>query len=86
MRFIIMHKTNAHWEAGAIPSPELIGRVGALLGELARAGVLLAGGRSPRQLGRCAAHVFGGTRTVSTVPSTAATSCPPVQHPAAVAR
>jgi len=42
MRFIIMHKTNAHWEAGAIPTPELIARVGALLGQLAQAGVLLA--------------------------------------------
>jgi len=40
MRFIIMHKTNAHWESGAIPSRELIARVGALLGELAKAGVL----------------------------------------------
>ena len=43
MRFIIMHKTDAHWESGANPSPELIARVGTLLGELARAGVLLAG-------------------------------------------
>ncbi len=43
MRFIIMHKTNAHWEAGAIPTPELIGRVGGLLGQIAKAGVLLAG-------------------------------------------
>ena len=42
MRFIIMHKTNAHWEAGAIPTPELIARVGGLLGQLAKAGVLLA--------------------------------------------
>jgi len=41
MRFIIMHKTNAHWESGAIPSRELIARVGTLLGELAKAGVLL---------------------------------------------
>jgi hypothetical protein len=41
MRFIIMHTTNAHWESGAIPSPELIVRVGTLLGELAEAGVLL---------------------------------------------
>ena len=40
MRFIIMHKTNAHWEAGAIPSRELIGRVGALLGELTKANAL----------------------------------------------
>jgi hypothetical protein len=42
MRFIIMHKTNAHWEAGAIPGKELIGRVGALLGQIAKAGALLA--------------------------------------------
>ena len=42
MRFMIMHKTNAHWESGAIPSPELIARVGALIGELAKANLLLA--------------------------------------------
>jgi len=36
-----MHTTNAHWESGAIPGPELIVRVGTLLGELAEAGVLL---------------------------------------------
>jgi hypothetical protein len=36
MPYIIMHKTNAGWEAGETPSQELIGRVGALLGELAR--------------------------------------------------
>jgi len=41
MRYIIMHKTNAHWEAGATPTPELVARVGALLGEAAKAGVLL---------------------------------------------
>jgi len=42
MRFIIAHKTNAHWESGAIPGPELIARVGTLLGELAKDGALLA--------------------------------------------
>jgi hypothetical protein len=41
MRFIIMHKTNGHWEAGAIPTPELIARVGRMLGEIAKAGALL---------------------------------------------
>lgn len=41
MRFIIMHKTNAHWESGASPGPELIARVGTLIGELAKAGRLL---------------------------------------------
>jgi len=28
MRFMMMHRTNAHWEAGAAPSLELIARVG----------------------------------------------------------
>ena len=40
MRFIIMHKTNPRWEAGAIPGPGLIARVGTLLGDLAKAGAL----------------------------------------------
>src|SRR5262245_32988840 len=43
MRFMILHKTNPQWEAGAIPSPELIARVGALIGELAKSGRLEAG-------------------------------------------
>ena len=42
-RFLIAHKTNGHWEGGALPAKELIERVGALLEEMARAGVLLAG-------------------------------------------
>lgn len=41
MRFILMHKTNAHWESGATPTPELIERVGALLGEMAKSRALL---------------------------------------------
>jgi hypothetical protein len=43
MRFIIMHKTTARWEAGAIPDRQLIADVGALIGDLKRAGVLRAG-------------------------------------------
>ena len=43
MRFIIMHKTTARWEAGAIPDPQLIADVGALIGDLKNAGVLRAG-------------------------------------------
>ena len=42
MRFMIAHKTNPHWESGAIPGADLIARVGRLLGELAGAGVLVA--------------------------------------------
>jgi len=40
VRFIIMHKTNAHWESAAIPSPELIARVGGFLGQLSKTGQL----------------------------------------------
>jgi hypothetical protein len=40
MRFIIMHRTNAHWESGASPSPELIARVGGFLGQLSKTGRL----------------------------------------------
>ena len=40
MRFMIMHKTDAHWEGGATPGPQLIARVGALIGELATSGIL----------------------------------------------
>ncbi len=43
MRFIIMHKTDAHWESGAVPSRELIARVGALIGEVAKAGAFEGG-------------------------------------------
>ena len=38
-----MHKTDSHWEGGAIPSQDLIARVGQLLGEMTTAGVLEAG-------------------------------------------
>ena len=42
MRFMIMHRTNAYWESGATPSPELIARVGQLIGGLVQSGSLLA--------------------------------------------
>ena len=43
MRFIIMHKTSARWEAGERPSPELIARVGGLIGELAKGNAFESG-------------------------------------------
>ncbi len=64
MRYIIMHKTNAHWESGAIPGAELIGRVGTLLGKLAKTGRLL-GAEGLRASSEGARLTFvGGTRTV----------------------
>jgi hypothetical protein len=37
MRWMIMHKTEPKWEAGEPPSRELVAKVGALIGELAKA-------------------------------------------------
>jgi hypothetical protein len=64
MRFMIMHKTNAAWEAGAIPSRELVERVRTLLGELAKADVLL-GAEGLRASSQGVRLTFsGGERTV----------------------
>jgi hypothetical protein len=43
MRFILMHKHDPHTEAGERPPPELIARMGAFIGEHARAGRFLDG-------------------------------------------
>jgi hypothetical protein len=43
MRWIIMHKTEPKWEAGEPPAPELVARVGALIGEMAKANALGGG-------------------------------------------
>lgn len=64
MRFIIMHKTNARWEAGAIPSLALIARVGNLIGALAKANALLgAEGLRPSSEG-VRLKVSRGARTI----------------------
>lgn len=68
MRYIIIHRTNAHWETGAIPEPELIHRVEGLIGEMAAAGVLLAGeGLGPSSEG-LRLHFEGGVRTIAAGP------------------
>jgi hypothetical protein len=64
MRFMIMHKTNPRWEAGEIPSPELIARVGALIGELAKANVMLAGEGLRATSHGVRLRFSGGTRTL----------------------
>src|SRR5688572_28029704 len=68
MRFMLMHRTNSHWEAGAIPSSELIARVGKMLEEMSASGALLAAeGLRPSSLGARLAFV-GGERTVTKGP------------------
>jgi hypothetical protein len=70
MRFMILHKTNAHWEGGALPTRELIARVGAMIGGLVQSGQLLAGeGLRPSSQG-VRARFVGGKRTVSKGPFT----------------
>jgi hypothetical protein len=65
MRFIIMHRTNADWESGAIPGPAMMARVGTLMGELAEAGVLLAAEGLRASSEGVRLRFTAGTRTVS---------------------
>lgn len=42
-RYIMMHKTNAHYEGGGGPSPELVGRIGTMIVDLLAKNAMLAG-------------------------------------------
>ena len=64
MRFMIMHRTNAHWESGASPGPELMARVGRLLDDLARAGALAAAEGLRASSEGVRLRFAGGTRTI----------------------
>ena len=76
MTFLIMHKTSPMWEAGALPGPDLIARVGALLGELAAAGVLRAA-EGLRASSEGVRVIFsGGARTVVPGPFTGGNELP----------
>ena len=68
MRFIIMHKTNAYWEGGAIPDRDLIARVGQLLGEMTKAGVLEAGEGLRSSAEGVRLRFEAGTRTLTPGP------------------
>lgn len=64
MRFIIMHRTNVRWEAGAKPDEALVARVGIMLGGLAKAGTLIAAeGLRPSAEG-VRLRFSGGARTI----------------------
>ncbi len=76
MRFMMMHRTNAHWEAGAAPSLELIARVGKLMGAMAEARALV-GAEGLRASSQGARLQFeGGKRTVITGPFSASNELP----------
>lgn len=68
MRFMIMHKTNAHWEAGAIPGAALIERVGGLIGDLANAGLLQAAEGLRASSEGVRVRIVDGERTVTRGP------------------
>jgi hypothetical protein len=64
VRFIIMHRTNVRWEAGAKPDEALVARVGIMLGGLATAGTLIAAeGLRPSAEG-VRLRFSGGARTI----------------------
>lgn len=64
MKFMMLHKTDAYYENGGLPSKELIAGVGQMVGEMVRSGKLLAadGLRSSAQGVRL--KFAGGKRTV----------------------
>ena len=63
MLFMMMHKTDAYYEAGGKPSQELIAGVGKMIGDMARSGRLLAGdGLGPSSQG-VRLQLAGGKRS-----------------------
>ncbi|WP_437782841.1 YciI family protein [Sorangium sp. So ce1097] len=76
MRFMIMHRTDAQTEAGALPSPEFMARVGQMVGDLAKTGVLRDGeGLRPSSHG-VRLQLAGGRRTVTRGPFGGAKALP----------
>jgi hypothetical protein len=74
--FIIMHKTCALWESGALPAPDLIARVGAFLGSLSAAGVLRAGEGLRASSEGVRVTFSSGTRTIVPGPFTGGNELP----------
>lgn len=69
MRFMVMHKTTAKWEAEDVkPTPEEMQRVGAMVGELQRSGALLSGEGLGRSAEGARVRLSKGQRTVTPGP------------------
>jgi len=68
VRFIIMHKTDTHWEAGATPSADLVARVGEMIQELTKAHALEAGEGLRASSQGVRVRFAGGARTVTPGP------------------
>jgi hypothetical protein len=64
MRFMIMHKHDAHTEAGELPPPELIARMGEFIGEHVERGSFLGGEGLGRSATRTRLTFRGGACTI----------------------
>jgi hypothetical protein len=64
MRFLIMHKHDAHTEAGELPPPELIAKMGAFIAEHAQRGTFLTGEGLGRSATRTRLTFRGGRATI----------------------
>ncbi len=64
MRFMVMHKNDKHTEAGLRPPPELIAKMGELVGEYARKGQLVDGAGLGASSTRTRLHFRDGAGTV----------------------
>jgi hypothetical protein len=63
-RYILMHKTNAHYEGGGGPSPELVGRVGSMIVDLMAKNAMLAGEGLRSSAEGVRVTFSGGQRTI----------------------
>jgi hypothetical protein len=63
-RYIMMHKTNAHYEAGGSPTPELIAKVGTMVVDLIAKNAMLAGEGLRSSAEGVRVTFAGGARTV----------------------
>lgn len=70
MRYIVMHKADPKHEDGTPPPKKLIEEMGALVGEIAKAGILLAGEGLHPSNRRMRLSFRGGDRTIQKGPYT----------------
>lgn len=68
MRFMVMHKVDAHMEAGGKPDQELVQKMGALIGEAIEKGMFLNGAGLKRSAERVRVAVKGGKATLQQGP------------------
>jgi hypothetical protein len=68
MKFMMLHKTNAYYENGGLPSKELIAGVGAMVGEMVKNGKLLAADGLRSSVQGVRLEFAGGKRTVTKGP------------------